>query len=495
MVIVTGRSGKKKLAKNVLFFFLGVVFSSFIFTWLRLLKYVQSRSELLMIGCTSEEDSHDSMIITPDDKQQAVTFSGETVAEKNEEEKAVIHNSTSRVLRAEINFISQDLDQDIFHNKDVFVPVGFVHNNAWECTYSDTLEKWWENKKAFNKREEFFMELGLITFFRDYYNFTFHLEEDNANNKNTITAAVIEKQEKRSDFGKTGSIRPFHTQSRFFLPLCPIAETVEIGYEKKRWQNGIDKFTEAGNTNVLHLEQELNIDLKKVFFVNSHPYPLSEVGWENLIHSARAMIIDHSISGVLGDIYIPISSSKQACPVSINDDLPHRPKLLYSCGFVTSVKYRGLRSQLPKMFNLLKHSDIDMSAKRTEEDYDAGFLRSKFCFVIPGDTTATSQTTKAMCGGCVPIFILNDFRELPFSNVLDYDTFSLRIHIDETRRNGFAEKFYDDVHEMVSNGTYAQLRSNVKIARDFFNYHRYGSRSPYGALLLSMYQDERNEMI
>jgi hypothetical protein len=83
---------------------------------------------------------------------------------------------------------------------------------------------------------------------------------------------------------------------------------------------------------VLHLEQELNIDLTKVFFVNSHPYPLSAVGWENLTHSAHAMIIDHNIYGVMGDMYIPISTSKQVCRVSMNDDLPHRPKLLYIMG-------------------------------------------------------------------------------------------------------------------------------------------------------------------
>jgi hypothetical protein len=134
-----------------------------------------------------------------------------------------------------------------------------------------------------------------------------------------------------------------------------------------------------------------------------------------------------------------------------------------------------------------------MSESRTKKDYRLGFVRAKFCFVIPGDTTATSQATRAMCGGCVPIFIASDFRELPFANILNYDAFSIRVHGIDLLRSGAAEALYGNLKTMVENGTYAELRSNVMIARDFFNYHRFGSRSPYGAALVSMYQDEINE--
>ena len=135
-----------------------------------------------------------------------------------------------------------------------------------------------------------------------------------------------------------------------------------------------------------------------------------------------------------------------------------------------------------------------MSIHRSKDEYNAGFAKSKFCFIIPGDTSATSQSSKAMCSGCVPICILSDFRELPFSNVLEYDAFSLRIQSSDVIKKGFAENFYNDINELVNNGTYAKLRTNVEIARDFFNYHRFGSRSPYGAALISMYQDEKQEL-
>jgi hypothetical protein len=138
-------------------------------------------------------------------------------------------------------------------------------------------------------------------------------------------------------------------------------------------------------------------------------------------------------------------------------------------------------------------SDVDVSVHRTKEDYESGFGRSKFCFVIPGDTTATSQATRAMFAGCVPIFVAADFRELPFSNILEYDKFSIRLHGIDILKPGAAFTLYHTLQTMVQNGTYEELHANVKIARDFFNYHRFGSRSPYGAALVSMYQDEALE--
>ena len=60
--------------------------------------------------------------------------------------------------------------------------------------------------------------------------------------------------------------------------------------------------------------------------------------------------------------------------------------------------------------------------------------------------------------------------------------------------NDRASNLYNMLDEMVVNGTYDKLRRNVEIARDFFNYHKFGSRSPYGAAFVSMYQDEINEL-
>ena len=82
---------------------------------------------------------------------------------------------------------------------------------------------------------------------------------------------------------------------------------------------------------------------------------------------------------------------------------------------------------------------------------------------------------------------------------LDYSSFSIRIYCNYLFTNNpslnheRASNLYNELEEMVVNGTYDKLRKNVEIARDFFNYHRFGCRSPYGAALVSMYQDEINE--
>ena len=58
-----------------------------------------------------------------------------------------------------------------------------------------------------------------------------------------------------------------------------------------------------------------------------------------------------------------------------------------------------------------------MSPVRPREECELGFYKSKFCLIVPGDTTRTSQVSRAMCAGCVPIFVALDFRDLPFSNI------------------------------------------------------------------------------
>jgi hypothetical protein len=66
-------------------------------------------------------------------------------------------------------------------------------------------------------------------------NSTGHLcfEEDNVNNKNTIATSVVEKQEKRNDFGKTGTTRPFHIQSRFFYRYVQLLRQLKYRIKKR----------------------------------------------------------------------------------------------------------------------------------------------------------------------------------------------------------------------------------------------------------------------
>lgn len=54
--------------------------------------------------------------------------------------------------------------------------------------------------------------------------------------------------------------------------------------------------------------------------------------------------------------------------------------------------------------------------------------------------------------------------------------------------------FYNSLKEIISNGTYDELKRNVKVTSGFFDYSLFGSYSPYGASLLSIFQDLRDEI-
>mmetsp|Transcript_37253 Transcript_37253/g.116488 ORF Transcript_37253/g.116488 Transcript_37253/m.116488 type:complete len:161 (-) Transcript_37253:352-834(-) len=136
---------------------------------------------------------------------------------------------------------------------------------------------------------------------------------------------------------------------------------------------------------------------------------------------------------------------------------------------------------------------------RTPAAYNYGFFGSKFCLVIPGDTLSTSQGARALCGGCVPVFVVSEFRDLPFASILEYGTFALRVQPREvtTATTATAEgmgALVERLRELIRSGAYERLRENAWRARDFFNYYRFSLRSPYGAALASIVTDENRRL-
>jgi hypothetical protein len=100
-----------------------------------------------------------------------------------------------------------------------------------------------------------------------------------------------------------------------------------------------------------------------------------------------------------------------------------------------------------------------------------------------------------MCGGCVPVFVTDDPRNLPFADILYYPSFSLHKSIDqllgpdESSSILIMDHFLQELEQMTTNGTYVVLRRNLHQARDFFNYHRFDGRSPYAMAVLSVAMD------
>ena len=393
---------------------------------------------------------------------------------------AVRDDSVAHVLQKDARFAAPCFDKkkDTFdcgldfseeQHQQIFPPVFLVHNPAFECT----TKNWTKVNKLYKARGgEFYQEVGFIHFFEQHYAHTFHLHVGGDDSKIAETTPQPDKS------------------ARLFLPMCGFTEAGANVHIRKQTEQMKLRYTESERT-LRFLETKILVRPKRIFYTAPHP-GAGDLTWKHPLHNTRALRIDQTSKGFYSDIMMPISVNKGVCKYQRWDKEPDRSTILYGCGreHKWSKRYKGYREQLPLLFNALDETGIDMSESRPKKEYGEGFGRSKFCFVIPGDTTATSQATRAMCMGCVPIFLSHDFRELPFANVLDYSSFSLRLHLTDLLRPQAAADLYGDLKAMIRNGTYEELRSNVKIARDFFNYHQFGPRSPYGAALLSMAVDD-----
>lgn len=413
------------------------------------------------------------------------------------------------VLKPEVAFAATVFAKDTFDNTLLFGPIGIMRGAgiidcphlspdtqingsraAWDALVGKEVSTW------DGRSGEFFQEVGFIEFLRNYYpnSFTIVSDEDAAKERGLVING--EQVINVNDLIKVPS------SPRVFFPICGMMSEDITSLDTMKF--GVKPIEKASNA--VSVLQE-HVPSKKIFYVVPHPAGQSSVGqehpqfsWMNEIFNARALKIDQVARGTYFDILIPISAVPALSDYASNKNLLLRKdNLVYSCGRDHSVIYKGLRSNIPNLFNSLNKTGIDMVIDRTPEDYEQGFYKSKFCFIVPGDTTATSQATRAMLAGCVPIFLTRDFRDLPFSNILNYKSFSIVLRsghfttVDDDLNRQRAMDLYSELGEMVANGTYDEMKCNVEIVRDFFDYHRFGSRSPYGAALVSMYKDELDE--
>lgn len=413
---------------------------------------------------------------------QMLHFTSYEGADKVGRPVAIQSDGVGRILQSDARFAAPcfdddrdtfdcDLDLSTEQRMQIFPPVYIIHNRDFECTRKDWSKV---NKQQKTKGGEFYQEVGFIKFFEQHYTNTRHLRIDAGND-------AIE-----------GSTQ-VESKARLFLPTCGFTEAGANVHIRKQTEQMKLRYTESERT-VRLLETGMHVHPKRIFYTAPHP-GAGGLEWTHPLHNTRALRIDQTSKGFYSDIMMPISVNRGVCNYERWDKNEARNTILYGCGreHKWSQRYKGYREMLPRLFNALNETGIDMSERRSIEDYREGFGRSKFCFVIPGDTTATSQSTRAMCAGCVPIFLSHDFRELPFANVLDYSSFSLRFHPTDLLRPQAAADFFANLKIMIRNGTYEELRSNVRIARDFYNYHQFGPRSPYGASLLSMALDDLSE--
>eukprot|EP00968_Pinguiococcus_pyrenoidosus_P022086 scaffold3021_cov236-Pinguiococcus_pyrenoidosus.AAC.2 len=204
--------------------------------------------------------------------------------------------------------------------------------------------------------------------------------------------------------------------------------------------------------------------------------------------------VDVGGGGNFYSVMIPQGLSPNLCPHDVPREA-ERPILVSFCGHV---KPKGVFPSLrPRIAELLKgiiekdgEKDVHASLSQPHDQYTKLFFESKFCFVTPGDTSSTSQGVRTMCGGCVPIWMYPDVRELPFVQILSYPSFSLLYEPVQLETPEDIHRLVDRLKVLLSSGEYDGAVENLHMARRFFDYDTTLPASPYGAALASILRDQ-----
>ena len=238
----------------------------------------------------------------------------------------------------------------------------------------------------------------------------------------------------------------------------------------------------------------LQADSHECFYPAPHPMLYPPTG--STLRRCRALIVDKTYAGSTQDVVVPYTAldfhrlTTDALNTSSADP---RPTLLFGCARHKFYgPFGGLRKRIFDVLSKLKLAPlVDVGAHRTPEACRAGFYRSKYCLVLPGDTASTASSTRAMLAGCVPVFVVDDWRDLPFAPLLNYSAFSLRLHERDVTCAGCALRLVERLNaSRHGSAAYPQLAAGTAAAADFFDYaHAEGPRSPYGAALASIVLD------
>ena len=256
------------------------------------------------------------------------------------------------------------------------------------------------------------------------------------------------------------------------------------GFYKARWRF---QATDVSRT----VEQLLaQVQGRQVLFVKVHPQAGPK--WSDQLRRTRSVQIDKTMDGLTRDIVAPPSIETGSCPCNPNT---RRSMLLFFAGHINTGRpiplYDFVRPTLASLLQQLRDPTVDASTNRPYDEYKLGFFNAKFCTVTPGHTLATAQATRAICAGCVPVFVTDEPRDLPFAKVLNYTAFSLVKSIHEATQPGAATRLVQELTTLVETGGYTRLAQNLALVRSFFDFQNFGAHGPYAATLLAVAADLR----
>ncbi|XP_029125069.1 probable glycosyltransferase At5g25310 [Cajanus cajan] len=124
--------------------------------------------------------------------------------------------------------------------------------------------------------------------------------------------------------------------------------------------------------------------------------------------------------------------------------------------------------------SLLRHWKNHDEAIRVYEylpkdlDYYSFMLDSKFCLCPSGHEVASPRIVEAIYAECVPV-ILSKYYVLPFSDVLQWEAFSVQVDVSDIPR-------LKEVLSAISDDEYRKLKEGVKAVRRHFTLNRPAKR-------------------
>nr|XP_016481166.1 PREDICTED: probable glycosyltransferase At5g25310 [Nicotiana tabacum] len=128
----------------------------------------------------------------------------------------------------------------------------------------------------------------------------------------------------------------------------------------------------------------------------------------------------------------------------------------------------GLHGDIRKnLFEHWKGKDSDLRVYEylpKDMDYPSELLRSKFCLCPSGYEVASPRAVEAIYAECVPV-MLSDHYVFPFSDVLNWDAFSIQVNISDIPR-------LKEILLAVPEDKYMKLKEGLRAVRKHFELNR-----------------------
>ncbi|XP_049415456.1 probable glycosyltransferase At5g25310 [Solanum stenotomum] len=156
-------------------------------------------------------------------------------------------------------------------------------------------------------------------------------------------------------------------------------------------------------------------------------------------------------------LYNGVVSPKLQSPPSANISRPY-------LGFFAGGLHGHIRETL---FDHWKEKDSHLRVYQQlpkDMDYPSEMLRSKFCLCPSGYEVASPRVIEAIYAECVPV-MLSDHYVFPFSDVLNWEAFSLQVNISDIPR-------LKDILLAVPDDKYMKLKEGMRAVRKHFELNR-----------------------